>query len=469
MGDVEKTVTLRVQAKDQASATLKKVADNAKKELSTIDRLKGSLSGSSELGDIADTLQGAGLTGALHAIGESLGAATGKILEMNKAAKEGKVNWSDYTLEIMKALPLIGGFAEAGANFNELITNEKGSLESIAAQGKAVTDYMASQQRSMSAIKADADSFDSRLKSIRNQIELIGLKGLPAAQISLRQGYENTESGIRKESEKARQAAQAERKKQIAAADEYAKITGTQTRSLLDALKFTSPVTAGLSLAMPKPPDENNSATAGALRRQAMQDELKAIEQVNEREATLIKEAKAENALRLTEAAREDQKMRLDAAMANEAKITQLQFDAAQERLKQHRNFVRAEIEQENRERSLALGMINDADQPGLRAATIEAYDEKIKTKAFQRARDALAPFAKFMNFGGSGDPFAKLDPLGGAKSQQGQNERFLTGIGSTESPLLKQVKRGADAAERTARALEAASTGSRSIPLFSN
>lgn len=129
---------LRVAAKDDgASDTLKKVADTAKKELGSLDRLKQGLSGSSTLGDIADTLSGAGLLAGVTGIAQVLEQGAKEAGELNRQLREGSISTGEWADRLVGTVPVLGQIWSAGREINKLFDQEARAAEQIkeAAEG----------------------------------------------------------------------------------------------------------------------------------------------------------------------------------------------------------------------------------------------------------------------------------------------------------------------------------------------
>lgn len=154
----------------------------------------------------------------LDKVGEGLANVTGKLVEMRAQLREGKANWADMSLSVMESLPIIGGFAKAGANINELFTHNK---EKIAAQEA----YTHSIEVTSDILVKRAAEFREHMKSLTRErweidlkISATGLRGYAKEQKEFQNQQEkelHDTAQHREDEDKKLKESHAERQKQL--------------------------------------------------------------------------------------------------------------------------------------------------------------------------------------------------------------------------------------------------------------
>jgi hypothetical protein len=96
-----------------------------------LEQLKGDYGRRSGIGELVETLKGAGALAGLTLIGQGLAEATAKAGEMVEKFREGKEDASGVAVAIGESIPILGGWVTAGQNIRELFTGEKEDIAKI--------------------------------------------------------------------------------------------------------------------------------------------------------------------------------------------------------------------------------------------------------------------------------------------------------------------------------------------------
>lgn len=142
-------------------ASLAKETKQAKKDRrATGETALGKMMSSPEgMVDFAMDKAGIGLAAmVIDQVGKALAAATAKMVEFADRMHEGTANTADFTLETMKGIPIIGGFAATGENINEMFTHTKRDAKAAA---QAVADMTTA---TAAYLKMDRDSKGTGLR-----------------------------------------------------------------------------------------------------------------------------------------------------------------------------------------------------------------------------------------------------------------------------------------------------------------
>ena len=127
MADETKNLDVIISAKDEASSVFTQAFSNLKekaRELNTEARESGDMS-------LERLLKGGGYLGIFTLAGDALKRASEESVKLSDELAKGKINAADVGLEILKSLPMIGGFAAAGESINELLTHQKRDIAEI--------------------------------------------------------------------------------------------------------------------------------------------------------------------------------------------------------------------------------------------------------------------------------------------------------------------------------------------------
>ena len=140
-------VTIKISATDATAAGVKSAEQNFANLQKTVEskslamqakdaKKERRASGQSALGQMMSSPEGmvnfamekAGIgvaALAIDQIGKALAASTAKMVEFSDAMRKGEANAADFSLELLKSTPIIGGFSSAGENINEMLTHTK--------------------------------------------------------------------------------------------------------------------------------------------------------------------------------------------------------------------------------------------------------------------------------------------------------------------------------------------------------
>lgn len=223
MGDIAKDVTIRASIQDdtkkgadsvarnigaaekaweEASAKTAKIQETARRkhqeggggggEKSHFGRIFGDKSttglGTLERGLLSgfgDKLGGAMKLGAVAVVGAALESATGKAVEFSNKLAKGESNAADITNDFLKAIPIIGSFASAGNNLNEVFFHTKRNMELT----NAATESTVAQNDRLLSISLrinEAVAVRAELtRSLSRQAEGVPLRGSDAERFGI--------------------------------------------------------------------------------------------------------------------------------------------------------------------------------------------------------------------------------------------------------------------------------------------
>lgn len=230
MAESEQSIDIRVRARDEASATFKKVAQEAKKELGGLKGLKGALGEESALGNTFKAVRGAGAVAGLTLGATVLRDAATAAADLRSQLDAGEISAGEMTERLMGILPVVGQFWQAGRAVRELFTGEEAAAKKIREEAEAGVKYMearlALQKQATEAVERHAD----RVRQLRNELELLGLPPGAAKARASEQSFEEDEK-------KRQETVDAEVKKYRAAADAAANEVSAKLTAL-DAKRY---------------------------------------------------------------------------------------------------------------------------------------------------------------------------------------------------------------------------------------
>lgn len=257
---------------------LRKEQEREAQKSSTMNRLKGSLSGSSDLGDIADSLKGAGLVAGLVGVGEALQGATGGIIALKKEFQEADLSAGEMFSKVADGIPIVSQFAAAGRNIREIFTGEQAAIDQINKDTALTNEAVNTQIRLLEIGRQHWNSHLETIRNIRNELAKIG-----------KEGFALTAENMRQQGEAAQREASGRadgRKKQITDATAG---TRAKLRKELDGVVDE---------------DESNQGSAGKARRFSLGSQLRALDKS---EAEQLRQVEAEKQREMIELARVSQ------------------------------------------------------------------------------------------------------------------------------------------------------------------
>jgi hypothetical protein len=116
-------------------------------------QLQNSFGRGSTLKESMEILAGGGVVAGLHIAGKQLEGMTSKALELRDAIASGKMEASQLVDELMKSVPIIGGFWAAGRNIRELLTGEGAGVAQTNRETEAMNKLLELQREQVRASK----------------------------------------------------------------------------------------------------------------------------------------------------------------------------------------------------------------------------------------------------------------------------------------------------------------------------
>lgn len=199
MADPKRTVTIDVNANDNASSKFKQAAQNAKKELGTLDTLKGGLGEESAFGKSVKALQGAGVVAGLALAGRELADLSKKSGELALEFAKGDKSTGDIVEELAKGIPIFGSFVEAGRNWRAQLDGSAKVVAALNAENEKTTKALDLQTTMLERAKETYKQIGEIIRGIANQTGMgtAGAAGAwPTFLEGLRQGNENAKKSL---------------------------------------------------------------------------------------------------------------------------------------------------------------------------------------------------------------------------------------------------------------------------------
>src|SRR5687768_474569 len=110
----EKSIDIKVRAKDEATGVFKKVGNS-------LESLKGSFGKRSDLDEVVDVLKGGGALAAISEIGQILGKMADKTQKWRAELAEGKIDAAGVVEELAKSIPVYGHVIDAGRKWRAIL------------------------------------------------------------------------------------------------------------------------------------------------------------------------------------------------------------------------------------------------------------------------------------------------------------------------------------------------------------
>jgi hypothetical protein len=118
---------------NQVGATAKKVVPevetSSRKIKEALEGIKGDYGKRSGLGELVETLRGAGAVAGIALVAEVLNKTSEKAAELSMQFRQGKIDAKGLAVGIAESLPIIGSLVQTGFNIREIFTGEKAAIE----------------------------------------------------------------------------------------------------------------------------------------------------------------------------------------------------------------------------------------------------------------------------------------------------------------------------------------------------
>lgn len=226
----EKSLSVRIAAVDAASSVFKKVGAEVDALARKADRaggagkgggifagLKESLGEESQAGQFVKLLQGAGAVAAFTGAGLALERMTDAAAKFRSEFESGEKSAAELAGTLIQSLPIVGGFAKAGANIRDLLTGEQAAIKRITEEAELTNQAIETQRALLKRVEESHKESLATVRQIRNEAELLGKTEPNRSLIGLRQEGEEfrikTLDDAKKQGEQVVEADKALRKK----------------------------------------------------------------------------------------------------------------------------------------------------------------------------------------------------------------------------------------------------------------
>jgi hypothetical protein len=175
----DRTVNIRIAAKDDATAVVQKVGKEVKKNLGggsggLLADLKGNFGRGSDLTQTLKALQGGGAVLGLSLAGKELDGLADKAVQLRKELHEGSKSGGEVAEELAKSIPIFGSLFDAGRKFRSLLDGTADDLARLANEN-AFGKLLDGQAEAIKRIKKLREEGDESAQRVRDQRALVGL------------------------------------------------------------------------------------------------------------------------------------------------------------------------------------------------------------------------------------------------------------------------------------------------------
>ncbi len=219
--DTQQKVSIILQAKDQASSTIKQVADTARRELSggAFKGLKDAFGEDSSFGALAKMFKGAGALGGLSLASQTLNTLTKGAVEFRNAMQDSSKSVGDIVEQTAGAIPVYGQIWQAGRNIHELFAGDQAYLQQMTEDAERMNGLLSFRRNLLKEENEQHRQMLETMQSIKDRMALMNNPLQPG----------NTILGLTQSNEQQRREVADQLKKSIDAANEaFAKDPGVQ-------------------------------------------------------------------------------------------------------------------------------------------------------------------------------------------------------------------------------------------------